>query len=170
MAARLDARQLERMIVAADRSRRLRWSALWRMIEGGAGRRGVARLKRIASQVDPSAADARSVTEVDFLALCREAGIPLPQVNVIVEGRLVDFYWPTAQLIVETDSYRYHHDRPAFERDHESTVALMSAGYKVLRTTYKMLERNPVPFLGLVRDSLKAAGSMSTSPLTGCNA
>ncbi|HWO15923.1 MAG TPA: DUF559 domain-containing protein [Solirubrobacterales bacterium] len=154
-AGRLDDRQLERMLVAADRSRRLRWPELRRVLDTGSGKKGLGRLRRLVEQVDPRAVDARSPAEIDFLALCREANLPLPQVNVIVEDRLVDFYWPRARVIVETDSYTYHADRPAFERDHESTVALELAGYTVHRPTYKMLKRDPAPFLRLVRKSLQ---------------
>jgi very-short-patch-repair endonuclease len=75
-------------------------------------------------------------------------------VNVLVEGKRVDFYWPKERLIVEADSYGYHADRPAFERDHQSTVDLEVTGYRVHRTTYKMLQSNPRPFLNLVRGSL----------------
>jgi very-short-patch-repair endonuclease len=154
-AAHLDARQLEHDLVEADRSRRLRWPELWQVItEHGRGRRGVKRLKRVAAQVDPRFADAVSPSELDFLVLCREEGLQLPQVNVLVEGKRVDFYWPAKRLIVEADSYGYHADRPAFERDHQSTVDLEVAGYRVLRTTYKMLQSNPRPFLSLVRTSL----------------
>jgi very-short-patch-repair endonuclease len=88
--------------------------------------------------------------------LCRRQGLRLPQVNVLVEGKLVDFYWPRERLIVEADSYGYHGDRPAFERDHQATVALQVAGYRVLRTTYRMLRDNPDPLLRLVRESLAA--------------
>jgi Protein of unknown function (DUF559) len=154
IAGRLDTRQLERALVAADRSRRLRWPELKRMLDESNGRKGAGRLRRVAEQVDPRAADALSPMEVDFLALCREAGLPLPQVNVLVERHLVDFFWPEARVIVETDGYRYHGDRPAFERDHESTVKLMAAGYRVLRATHRMLVRDPGPFLRLVHDSL----------------
>lgn len=155
IAGRLDNRQLERALVAAERSRRLRWLELRRVLEAGGGKKGRGRLRRLVEQVDPRAADAVSPTEVDFLALCREAGLPLPQVNVFVEGLLVDFFWPKARVVVETDGYKYHFDRPAFERDHESTVALTAAGYQVHRATYKMLQRNPGPFLKVVRDSLR---------------
>lgn len=154
IAGRHDDRQMERALVAADRTRRLRWGKLRRMLDASSGKKGLGRLRRIAEQVDPRAADTLSATEVNFLALCRDAGIPLPQVNVLVEGRLVDFLWPGARVIVETDGYRYHSDRSAFERDHESTVALAAAGYTVHRATYKMLERNPDQFLNLVRASL----------------
>jgi hypothetical protein len=153
-AGRLDSRQLERMLVAADRSGRLSWPSLRQVVDRPGGRKGVGRLRRLAEQVDPRAAEARSPTEVDFLGLCREAGLPLPHLNVLVEGRLVDFLWPEARLIVETDGYAYHNDRPAFERDHESTVALTAAGYEVHRATHRMLERNPGPFLSVVRQAL----------------
>lgn len=156
-ASRLDARQLEHDLVEADRSRRLRWPKLWEAITShGRGRKGVGRLKRVATRVDPRFADAVSVSEVDFLILCREEGLKMPQVNVLVEGKRVDFYWPQERLIVEADSYGYHADRASFELDHQSTVDLEVAGYRVHRTTYKMLESNPRPFLSLVRASLAA--------------
>jgi len=155
-AGRLDDRQLERMVVAADRGRRLRWPRLQRVIEQGNGRRGLRRLRRVAARVDPRAADAVSPLEVDFFSLCQKAGIPLPQVNVMVGGREVDFYWPTARLIVETDGYAYHKDRGAFERDHESTVALSAAGYRVHRATYRMLKSDPRTFMSLLSRELKA--------------
>jgi very-short-patch-repair endonuclease len=98
--------------------------------------------------------EARSPLEVDFLALCREARLPLPGVNVLVNGRLVDFLWAKERVIVETDGYAYHRDRPAFERDHEATIALASAGYVVHRATYRMLKREPDQFMTLVRRAL----------------
>jgi hypothetical protein len=156
-ASRLDERQMEHDLVAAERSRRLRWEELSRIVtDHGSGRRGVRRFKRVVERADPRFADAVSPPEVDFLALCRDEGLRLPQVNVLVEGKRVDFYWPEEHIVVEADSYSYHADRPAFERDHQSTVDLEVAGYRVLRTTAKMLEANPRPFLRLVRDSLAA--------------
>lgn len=154
MAGRLDERQIEHMLVEADRSGNLSWPALWRVLDRPGGWKGARKLRHVARQVDPRAAETRSPTEVDFLALCREAGLPLPHVNVLVAGKLVDFHWPAARLIVETDSYGYHADRPAFERDHESTIKLTIAGYRVLRATHRMLERNPSPFMRLVRQAL----------------
>jgi hypothetical protein len=146
---------MEHDLVAADRSRRLRWQELNRIVtDHGSGRRGVRRLKRLIECVDPRFADTVSPTEVDFLAFCQREGLRLPQVNVLVEGKRVDFLWPKERLIVEADSYGYHADRPSFELDHQSTVDLEVAGYRVHRTTYKMLEANPRPFFSLVRRSL----------------
>jgi hypothetical protein len=154
MAPRLDDRQLERMLVAADRSRRLRWPRLMHLTERAPRRPGAGRLNRIAKSVDPRAADAISPTEVDFLALCREAGLPTPQVNVLVEGHLIDFAWPDKRVLVETDSYSFHADRPSFERDHLTTVELEVAGFRVHRATAGMLESKPEGFMGVVRRSL----------------
>lgn len=154
-AARLDERQLEHDLVEADRSRRLRWPKLWQAItEHGRGRKGTRRLKRVAARADPRFADAVSTSEVDFLILCREANLKMPQVNVLVEGKRVDFYWPKERLVVEADSYGFHGDPTGFEHDHQSTVDLEVAGYRVHRTTYKMLQANPRPFLSLVCSSL----------------
>lgn len=154
LAARLDARQMERLLVAGDRAKRIRWQELDRVIEAGVGRKGRAMLRRVFLRVSPRAVDARSNPEIDFLALCREANLPEPEVNVLVEGRLVDFFWPKERLVIELDTYRFHSDRRSFEKDHKSTVALMAAGYKVLRPTDEMLESDPRPLLNLVRDSL----------------
>lgn len=154
LAVRLDARRLERAVVAADRANRICWPELHRVVEEGVGRKGRGLLRRLCDQIDPRAVDARSNPEIDFLALCRKASLPLPAVNVLVEGRLVDFFWPQEKLVIEIDSYWYHDDRPAFERDHKSTVALMGAGYQVLRTTDRMLEEDPRTFMRLVRKSL----------------
>lgn len=130
IAARLDARRLERAVAAADRSGRLRWPELERVLAESRGRQGTARLRRVAQQIDPRAIDAISPLEVDFLALCREAGLPAPEVNVLVGGHLIDFLWPDKRVVVETDGYRYHKDRLAFEQDHETSVALTAAGYE----------------------------------------
>jgi hypothetical protein len=167
MAGKLDDKQLERALVAADRSGRLRWPDLQRIAACGRGRKGIGRLRRVAAQVDPCAIDAKSGLEVDFLALCRGGELPTPQVNVLVEGYLVDFYWPAQRVIVETDSYTFHRDRPAFESDHERTVALMAAGYEVHRATDRMLVFNPDPFLDLVRSSLHQRTASKSLPARG---
>jgi hypothetical protein len=155
LAPRLNDRRLEHALVAADRSRRLRWQRLSALIERTPRRPGAGRLRRVVARIDPRAAETLSTTEVDFLALCRDAGLPLPQVNVLVEGYLVDFAWFHARVLVETDSYSFHADRLSFESDHVRTVELEMVGYRVHRATAGMLERSPQPFMRLVADSLR---------------
>lgn len=157
MAGRLDRRQMEHFLVEADRTGWLSWPRLWEVLERPGGRKGVGRLRKVAALVDPRAIDTRSPPEVDFLALCRESGVPLPQVNVLVEGHLVDFFWPRDRLIVEADSYSFHRDRVSFEHDRESSVELANAGYLVHRVTRRMIERDPMAIVTLVRRSLVPA-------------
>lgn len=155
IAGGLDTQQLERALVAAARSGRLRWPELERVIAEGRGRPGVGRLRDVAREVDPRAVETRSALEVDFLALCRYFDFPPPQVNVLVADHLVDFLWPHERVIVETDGYAYHGDRLSFEADHERTAQLQDAGYRVHRATWRMLDRNPGRFMRLVGRSLE---------------
>jgi hypothetical protein len=169
MAGRLDAKQLERALVEGDKRGCVRWPVLQRMAARGRGRKGIARLRRVAMEVDPREVDAASPMEVDFLGLCREFGVPFPAVNVLVEGHLIDFYWPAERVVVETDSYGHHANRPAFESDYERTISLTAAGYQVHRATYRMLAWNPEPVMNLVRRSLRQRQprTASTSPSPG---
>jgi len=58
-AARLDERQMEHDLIAADRSGRLHWEVLWRLVpEHGRGRRGVRRFKQVMLRSDPRFSDA----------------------------------------------------------------------------------------------------------------
>ena len=154
LAAELDRSQLTHVLVAADRNRKLSWARLTEILEDGPRRVGAAVLKKAIEGTDPRDVETRSGNEIDFLGLCREAGLPVPAANVLVGGYLVDFLWPAERVIVEVDSYRYHHDRPAFERDHRATVELETAGYRVHRIGDLMLQAGPGPFIELVRRSL----------------
>lgn len=156
VAARTDRKRLERTFVQAYKSGQLSWPRLGRIITRRRGCKGVGRLRQIALEVEPEALETKSVSEIDFLALSRDASLPTPVVNVLVEGHLVDFLWPAQKVIVETDSWTHHGDRLSFEKDRQRDVDLMAAGYEVHRTTYKMLELNPKPFLDNVRRALQA--------------
>lgn len=154
LAGRMDSRRLERVLVQAYKRGDLSWSRLGRIITRRRGCKGVGKLRRIVLEVEPEALETRSVTEVDFLALCRESNLPTPAVNVLVEGHLVDFLWTAQKVIVETDSWSHHGDRPTFEKDRQRDVELIAAGYDVHRATYKMLERDPDPFLRNIHRAL----------------
>lgn len=154
LAARIDSKRLERAFVQAYKSDEFSWPRLGRIITRRRGCKGVGKLRRIALELDPEALETRSVPEVDFLALCRKIDMATPAVNVLVEGHLVDFLWSKQKVIVETDSWSHHGDPLAFEKDRQRDVELIAAGYDVHRTTYKMLERDPWPFLENVRRAL----------------
>jgi very-short-patch-repair endonuclease len=59
-----------------------------------------------------------------------------------VAGLEVDFLFPAHHVVVETDGWRYHRTRTAFERDRRRDATLTRAGYRVLRFTHDQLERD----------------------------
>lgn len=166
VAAGTDSKRLERMFVQAYKRDDFSWPRLARIITRRRGCKGVGKLRRIALEVDPQALETKSPPEVDFLALWRQVDNLEPSVNVLVEGHLVDFLWPAQKVIVETDSWSYHGDPLAFEKDRQRDVELIAAGYDVHRTTAKMLERDPERFLQNVRRALLSR-TASNSPSAG---
>lgn len=81
----------------------------------------------------------RSELEYLFLRLCRDHALPPPEVNVRLGTLEVDFLWRDQHLIVETDGYRYHRGRTAFEEDRGRELELRALGYDVLRFTYRQV-------------------------------
>jgi very-short-patch-repair endonuclease len=78
-------------------------------------------------------------------------------VNVLVEGLEVDALWPDQRLIVEVDGWQFHKTRAAFERDRARDAALLVAGYRVVRVTYRQLRDQPEAVADTVRRLLAAA-------------
>jgi very-short-patch-repair endonuclease len=85
----------------------------------------------------------QSELEDRFLALVRAAGLPEPEMNVLVEGELVDALWRDARLIVEVDGYHYHKSRAQFEADRRRDAKLQVAGYRVVRLTQQRIASEP---------------------------
>jgi very-short-patch-repair endonuclease len=85
----------------------------------------------------------RSDLERDFLRLCRRNGLPAPEVNVRIGRHLVDFLWRNSWLVVETDGYRYHRGRQAFEDDRARDLDLRERGYEVIRLTGRQVADEP---------------------------
>jgi len=86
-----------------------------------AGHRGAGRLLAALDTHTPGTTLTKSELEERFLALCRANGLPAPLVNESVNGFEVDFAFPGARLIVETDGWSWHRTRHAFERDATGT-------------------------------------------------
>lgn len=96
----------------------------------------------------------RSELEFQFLQLCRRNRIPAPEVNVRIGSLLVDFLWPDRRLVVETDGYRYHRGRFAFENDRAQDLELRALGYDVLRLTYRQVTDSPGEVCAVVKQAL----------------
>jgi very-short-patch-repair endonuclease len=85
----------------------------------------------------------RSDLEKLMLRLCRRHRLPQPEVNARVGPYEVDFLWRDQKVIVETDSWRHHGDRAAFEADRARDARLESLGYRVLRFTWRQVGDDP---------------------------
>jgi len=82
----------------------------------------------------------RSDIEGDFLQICCRAGLPEPEINVKIGRWTVDFLWRGARLVVETDSYRYHRGKIAFQDDHTRELELRQRGFEVRRFDERQIE------------------------------
>jgi very-short-patch-repair endonuclease len=96
----------------------------------------------------------RSELEREFLHLCRKYGLPAPEVNVRIGPHLVDFFWRERRLVVETDGFRYHRGRQAFEDDRSRDLDLRSLGCDVLHFSYRQVSREPKRVVATVHDAL----------------
>jgi very-short-patch-repair endonuclease len=85
----------------------------------------------------------RSEAEERFLALVRRAQLPVPEVNVVVGGFEVDFYWRVQRIVTEIDGFAFHSSPDRFESDRRRDAALAASGVRVTRVTWRQLEQEP---------------------------
>jgi very-short-patch-repair endonuclease len=98
----------------------------------------------------------RSDLETLFHGICQRHKLPAPEVNVRVGTLEVDFLWRRCRVIVETDGYRYHRGRVAFESDHDRDLRLRESGFDVLRFSETQLETESERVAVAVRRALAA--------------
>lgn len=96
----------------------------------------------------------RSKAEQLMRGLCKSAELPEPLTNILVNGHLVDFYWPEHRLIVEVDGYATHGNRKAFEHDRRRDQTHFAAGYVVIRITWQQLQHEPLAVTARIAQAL----------------
>ena len=94
---------------------------------------------------------AGTALERRMLALCRRHRFPRPLMQQIIGPYTVDFHWPHAQLIVETDGWSSHGSRSSFERDRERDAWLVARGFRVVRFTWRQLRDDPATVVRTLR-------------------
>jgi very-short-patch-repair endonuclease len=139
---------LRRALSEAEVLRLLDKPAVRRLIRRSRGRRGVARLRVLLDELHPETNRTRSELERLFLRMVTRAKLPSPEVNVWLplEGGAVkpDFLWRDANLIVETDSRRFHDTDSTFVSDRRREQRLLVAGWRVSRCTWEEVEQEPL--------------------------
>jgi hypothetical protein len=156
LAAVLPERQLERALNEAEVLRRWDELSLDRLLRryprhAGNGAVGaVLRKRRLGATLT------RSELEERFLALIDRAGLPRPELNVLIEGFEVDAVWRDARVVVELDGRGTHGTAAAFERDRERDRVLQVADWRPIRVTSRQLSEDPVALIADFRRLLAA--------------
>ena len=132
-------RSLENALDRAQRLRLLDFADLHRLLARYPRRPGTPSLKAVLARYRPG--DTRSELEALVAELCDAHGLPRPQENCVIEGKVRDFHWPRARLVVEADSYAWHRSPSALSDDRERDVTLTLAGYRTLRFTWAQVTR-----------------------------
>jgi len=96
----------------------------------------------------------RSKAERLVLKLIRDAGLARPETNVRVHGWEVDAIWAAAKVVLEFQSWRFHGNRAAFERDHRKRLALEQRGFVVVAITWRQLQDEPLTVVARIAAAL----------------
>jgi very-short-patch-repair endonuclease len=147
--------EVKKAAEAADRRNLLRLRELEEVCEQGHGRRALRPVRRLLVELG-APAEGRSPLEIRFAEFLRAHRISAPVQNVDVLGHEVDALWPAAKLIVELDSWEFHGDRAAFERDRARDPKLLIAGYRTIRVTHRRLDRDADQLATEIRQLLNA--------------
>jgi hypothetical protein len=87
--------------------------------------------------------------EEAMFAISRSASLPDPELNqwlLLHDGGppiKADFMWRAQRVVVETDGYRFHGTRQAFERDRNRDQRLTVANWRPIRTTWRQVFNRP---------------------------
>jgi hypothetical protein len=153
LAAELDRRGTERAIDQAEVRGVFDLRAVDDVLDRTEGHPGAAVVRAVLADLEgPTLTDQE--LEERFLALCRDAGLPQPEVNAWVRlddeaaapGRThvkVDFLWRKEGLAVETDGWATHRSRHSFEDDRFRDQRLRFAGLDPMRVTGRQVAREP---------------------------
>jgi very-short-patch-repair endonuclease len=135
--------RIERLLDQAEILELTDYPSLDALARAHPGHKGAGKLTRALQAHTAGTTLTRSELEERFFKLCRVHALPRPEVNERVAGKEVDFLFAEQRLIVETDSWRFHRTRQAFERDRTRDATLLTLGYRTLRVTHRALESDP---------------------------
>ena len=143
----LDRRGLERACEQAEILRVFDLRAVDDVLARAYGRRGAKKLAAVLDELRPGSTLTRQDLEERFLALCRQADLPRPEVNAWIPhgatGSEADFMWRAQRLDVELDGRDVHMTPQAFERDRLRDQQLQVQGWRVVRFTGRQLTDDP---------------------------
>jgi very-short-patch-repair endonuclease len=126
-------------------------------------RRGAPALRALLTPWRAAAGDLpalRSRLEARLWPRLVERGLAFPDANARIDldgvRFEVDFVWHERMLVVETDGEEAHATRSAFQRDRWRDQLLQAAGYRVMRVTWRQLEREPEQVVSRICSALES--------------
>jgi very-short-patch-repair endonuclease len=159
LAAIVPYHHLERAATEAEIRRLGSPTSLADLVARYPGRAGTPAVRRLLERRDIGRNITKRELELRFLAFLDAHRIPRPHVNARVDGREVDCLWPEQRLIAELDGFATHGTRTAFETDRARDRALLLAGYRVTRITWRQLAQEPKALAAELDGLLSPRGS-----------
>ncbi|MDO8188193.1 type IV toxin-antitoxin system AbiEi family antitoxin domain-containing protein [Conexibacter sp. JD483] len=159
LAAMLPRDHLGKALHEADRQRLLDVPSIEAVMERTRGRTKTGHAAMRAALDDLRAGElqlTRSDMEIVFARLIRDHALPRARLNVWIDEREVDAWWPEAGVAVELDSWRDHGTRRAFQRDREKGNLLTLRGVRLLRFTHRDVVERAALVAAQVRAALAA--------------
>ncbi|MCF7549046.1 DUF559 domain-containing protein [Pseudonocardia sp. WMMC193] len=131
--------------------RRVRFDDLLSAYRRAMGSTGSARMREL---VVAAADRADSRLERMLFQLMRAAGIGGWTRNVPFRGWFLDIAFLEARLVIETDGWAWHVEPERFQEDRRKQNALVDAGWRILRFTWKDVTTEPGMVVARIRRAL----------------
>ena len=159
LAATASSREVERALAEAFARRLANRSQIEAVLTRYEQRPGSNRLRALLmSETQP--ARTRSEAEESFLALIRQTEIPRPEVNIVVSGYEVDFFWRAERFVVEIDGFAFHLSQRRFDSDRRRDAVLAASGVRVIRVTWPQIKTEPEALLVRLAQALARASAV----------
>lgn len=145
IAEAISRRGLERLFDQAEIIEAFDMSALEDQLQRNATRPGAGKVKAVLEEHYIGSTPTESELEEAFLALCRRAGLPAPEVQqwlVLPDGGppiRADFVWREQRVVVETDGGKVHGTNQARPRDARRDQRLTVHRWTPIRTGWRQV-------------------------------
>jgi Protein of unknown function (DUF559) len=145
----VDRRRQERAFDQADIEQVLDMAAIQDQLNRNSTRTAARKTRALLAEHYPGSTPTESQLEEAFLALCRRAGLPQPElqqwINLPDGGDPIraDFLWREERVIVETDGERVHDTRQRRRSDRRKDQRLTVYGFRPVRTDPEQVFRRP---------------------------
>jgi hypothetical protein len=100
-----------------------------------------------------------------LVEICEEEHLPLPELNVKMDGWEIDALWREAKLAVELDGYRNHHTPAQLRRDRRKEMYVRSRDLTPIRYSEEQLKEKRQ-----VARELRRVTAATASPTTAATA